>query len=178
MFDIGWTEILVVAVVAILVVGPKELPSMLMTFGRTVGRMRRMANDFQSQFNDVLREAERQANVDDIRKDLQAVSSIDPTKKASSKFEPKSEPVKSGAANGAGTAASEDTTASSDEPSEATVPSPDAVAADPSTSDPVPTPSPVTSDVLPPQPVPGDAETALPVTEPRQADAVESEPRS
>ena len=105
MFDIGWTELIVVAVVAILVVGPKELPSMLMTFGRTVGRMRRMANEFQSQFNDVVREAERQANVDDIRKDLEAVSSLDPTKKASPNFEAKTEPAKSGAANGADTSA-------------------------------------------------------------------------
>jgi len=162
MFDIGWTEILVVAVVAILVVGPKELPSMLMTFGRTVGRMRRMANDFQSQFNDVVREAERQANVDDIRKDLEAVSSIDPTKKASSKFEAKSEPVKSGAANGAATAGATEAPAAAAAP----------------TSEPEPTPSSATPDAPPPQAVPGEAETALPVTEPRQADAVESEPRS
>ncbi|WP_018698342.1 Sec-independent protein translocase protein TatB [Amorphus coralli] len=102
MFDIGWTELIVVAVIAILVVGPKELPSMLMTFGRTVGRMRRMANEFQSQFNDVLKEAERQANVDDVRKDLEAVTSIDPTKKPSNKPEVQSAPVKTGAANGSG----------------------------------------------------------------------------
>lgn len=162
MFDIGWTELIVVAVIAILVVGPKELPSMLMTFGRTVGRMRRMANDFQSQFNDVVREAERQANVDDIRKDLEAVSSVDPTKKASSKFEAKSEPVKSGASNGADTAAPADAPAS-----EAATP-----------AEPAPTPPADAPDAPPPQAVPGDAETALPVSEPRQADAVESEPRS
>lgn len=170
MFDIGWTEILVVAVVAILVVGPKELPSMLMTFGRTVGRMRRMANEFQSQFNDVLREAERQANVDDIRKDLSAVTSIDPTKKASPKFENKSEPVKAGATNGAAdpdtpVAGSADAGAVASEPAPSTIESP-------------PKSSAVTPDGPPPQALPGDAETALPVTEPRHSDTVEGDPRS
>ena len=50
MFDIGWSEILVVVIVTILVVGPKELPGLLRTLGKTVGNLRRMAGDFQSQF--------------------------------------------------------------------------------------------------------------------------------
>ncbi|MBB4302169.1 sec-independent protein translocase protein TatB [Rhodobium orientis] len=70
MFDIGWTEILVVAVIAILVVGPKELPRMLRTFGQVVGKMRRMAGEFQTTFNDAVREAERQADLDDAKKSL------------------------------------------------------------------------------------------------------------
>ena len=78
MFDIGWTELLVVAVVAILVVGPKDLPRMLRTFGQTVGKMRRMANEFQSTFNEALREAERQADVADIKKTVEEVKKIDP----------------------------------------------------------------------------------------------------
>jgi sec-independent protein translocase protein TatB len=80
MFEIGWSELLVIAVVAILVVGPKELPRMLRTFGGMLGKMRRMAGEFQSQFNDVLREAERQAELDDIKKQVEAVKSIDPLK--------------------------------------------------------------------------------------------------
>jgi sec-independent protein translocase protein TatB len=80
MFEIGWSELLVIAVVAILVVGPKELPRMLRTFGGMLGKMRRMAGEFQSQFNDVLREAERQADLDDIKKQVEAVKSIDPLK--------------------------------------------------------------------------------------------------
>ena len=64
MFDIGWTELVVVGCVAILVVGPKELPGMLRTFGKTVGNMRRMAGDFQRQFNDALKEAE----IDELQK--------------------------------------------------------------------------------------------------------------
>ncbi len=80
MFDVAWTEILVVAVIAIIVVGPKELPGMLRAFGKTFGQVRRTAREFQSTFNDALREAERQANLDEVRKDLDSVRSMDPTK--------------------------------------------------------------------------------------------------
>lgn len=58
MFDIGWTELLVVAVVAIMVVGPKDLPKMLRTVGKTIGNLKRMASDFQGQFDDALKEVE------------------------------------------------------------------------------------------------------------------------
>lgn len=58
MFDIGWTELVVVACVAIIVVGPKDLPKMLRAFGKTMGNLRRMAGDFQRQFDDALKEAE------------------------------------------------------------------------------------------------------------------------
>jgi sec-independent protein translocase protein TatB len=80
MFEIGWSELLVIAVVAIIVVGPKDLPRMLRTFGNFVGKARRMAFDFQRQFNDVLREAERQADLEDVRKTLAEVKAIDPVK--------------------------------------------------------------------------------------------------
>ena len=80
MFDIAWTEILVVAVIAILVVGPKELPAMLRAFGKTFGQVRRTAREFQNTFNDALREAERQAGLDDVKKNIDDVAKIDPTK--------------------------------------------------------------------------------------------------
>jgi len=73
MFDIGWSELLVIAVVAIVVVGPKELPRMLRTFGRTLGTVRRTANDFRRQFDEALREAEREADLEGTRKSLQSV---------------------------------------------------------------------------------------------------------
>ena len=57
MFDIAWSELLIVAVVAILVVGPKELPGMLRTLGRMLGKLRATANDFRRQFDDAVREA-------------------------------------------------------------------------------------------------------------------------
>lgn len=71
MFDIGWSEILVIAVVAVVVVGPKDLPRMLRTFGKTMGQVRRTANDFRRQFEDALREAEREAGLEETRKQLQ-----------------------------------------------------------------------------------------------------------
>lgn len=58
MFDIGWTELLVVGVVALLVVGPKELPALLRTIGRYVGMIKRQANEFRAQFDDAIRETE------------------------------------------------------------------------------------------------------------------------
>lgn len=74
MFDIGWSELLVIAIVAIIVVGPKDLPRMLRTLGQTLGRLRRMAGEFQGQFNEALREAE----LDDVRKEIESVRKIDP----------------------------------------------------------------------------------------------------
>ena len=80
MFDIAWTELLVVAVIAIIVVGPKELPGMLRAFGKTFGQVRRTAREFQSTFNDALREAEREAGMDEVRKNLDGVKNMNPAK--------------------------------------------------------------------------------------------------
>ena len=71
MFDIGWTEMLVIAIVMIVVVGPKDLPKMLRTFGRTTAKMRSMAGDFRKQFDDAMREAELEevkSTIDSVRK--------------------------------------------------------------------------------------------------------------
>ncbi|WP_414833527.1 Sec-independent protein translocase protein TatB [Afifella sp. YEN Y35] len=78
MFDIGWTELVVIAGVAIIVVGPKDLPGMLRTFGKTMGQVRRTANDFKRQLDDALKEAERQAGLDETRQSLQSISKMDP----------------------------------------------------------------------------------------------------
>ncbi len=67
-----------IAVVAIIVVGPKDLPRMLRTLGKTMGQLRRTANDFKRQFDDALKEAEQQADFDDTRKSLQDLGKIDP----------------------------------------------------------------------------------------------------
>ncbi len=53
MFDIGWTEMLVLGIVILLVMGPRELPSMLRTIGHYVGRVRHMAQNFRDQLNDI-----------------------------------------------------------------------------------------------------------------------------
>ncbi|MFL5001870.1 MAG: Sec-independent protein translocase protein TatB, partial [Xanthobacteraceae bacterium] len=52
MFDIGWSELLVIGVVALIAIGPKELPGVLRTLGQWMTKVRRMANEFQNQFQD------------------------------------------------------------------------------------------------------------------------------
>ncbi|WP_165644918.1 Sec-independent protein translocase protein TatB, partial [Oharaeibacter diazotrophicus] len=78
MLEIGWSEILVIAVVAIVVFPSKDLPKLLRTVGQTVGRVRRMAGDFQSQFNAALREAEREVDLEETRKQIQSVKDANP----------------------------------------------------------------------------------------------------
>ena len=69
MFDIGWSELLVIGVVAIVVVGPKELPRLMRTFGHYTGKLRAMASDFQRQFEDAVRDSE----IDEVRKAMQDI---------------------------------------------------------------------------------------------------------
>jgi sec-independent protein translocase protein TatB len=76
MFDLGWTEILVIAIVLIVVVGPKDLPRMLRTFGRTMSRLRSMAGEFRGQFDEALKEAE----LDEVRKTINEAQKLNPTK--------------------------------------------------------------------------------------------------
>jgi sec-independent protein translocase protein TatB len=66
MFDIGWSELLVIGVVALIVIGPKELPATLRTLGQWMGKVRRMAGDFQDQFREAMREAE----IADLKKEV------------------------------------------------------------------------------------------------------------
>lgn len=74
MFEIGWSELLVIGVVLIVVVGPKDLPRMLRTFGKTMTQFRRMAGDFRRQFDEALREAE----LDDVRETVRDIGKMDP----------------------------------------------------------------------------------------------------
>src|SRR6202022_3863614 len=58
MFDIGWSEFLVIAIVALIAIGPKELPGVLRMVGQWMGKARKMAAEFQGQFQEAMREAE------------------------------------------------------------------------------------------------------------------------
>ncbi|MBX9907987.1 MAG: Sec-independent protein translocase protein TatB [Beijerinckiaceae bacterium] len=58
MFDIAWSELMLIGAVALVVIGPKDLPKAMRTVGQAVGKIRRMAGEFQGQFNDAMREAE------------------------------------------------------------------------------------------------------------------------
>jgi sec-independent protein translocase protein TatB len=58
MFDIGWSEFAVIAVVALIAIGPKELPGVLRMVGQWIAKARKMAGEFQGQFQEAMREAE------------------------------------------------------------------------------------------------------------------------
>jgi sec-independent protein translocase protein TatB len=70
MFDIGWSELVVIGVVALIAIGPKELPGVLRMVGQWIGKARRMAAEFQGQFQEALREAE----VADLKKQFDDVT--------------------------------------------------------------------------------------------------------
>ena len=80
MFDISWTEFLLIGVVALVFIGPKELPAVMRTTGQWTRRIRSMAADFQGQFQEAIREAEMsdlKKQVDDMAHDIK---SYDPLK--------------------------------------------------------------------------------------------------
>jgi sec-independent protein translocase protein TatB len=58
MFDISWGKLVIIGLVALIVIGPKELPAVLRTLGQWMAKIRRMAGEFQGQFQDAMREAE------------------------------------------------------------------------------------------------------------------------
>jgi sec-independent protein translocase protein TatB len=58
MFDIGWGELVVIGIVALVVIGPKELPTVMRTMGQWMTKIRRMASEFQGQFQEAMRESE------------------------------------------------------------------------------------------------------------------------
>jgi sec-independent protein translocase protein TatB len=69
MFDIAWSELLVIGAVALVAIPPKDLPKALRTMGEMVGKVRRMASEFQGQFNDAMRDADLQ----DIKKTVEGL---------------------------------------------------------------------------------------------------------
>jgi sec-independent protein translocase protein TatB len=73
MFDIGWQELLVIGVVALLVIGPKDMPAAIRAVSRWAAKARALAREFQQGIDEVVREADLQ----DVRKQIQSLESTD-----------------------------------------------------------------------------------------------------
>ena len=91
MFDIGWTELLIIAVVAIIVVGPKDLPRMLRSLGRYAGQLKRTASDFRSQFDEALKESE----LDELRTSMNDMRDLNPVNQIRDTVTESLDPLKS-----------------------------------------------------------------------------------
>jgi len=89
MFDIGWSELLIIAVVAIIIIGPKDLPRVLRNLGRTMGAVRRTAGEFKAQFEDAMRESE----FDELQRELADVAAMHPAGAIKNAIETSLEPV-------------------------------------------------------------------------------------
>lgn len=85
--DIGWIEMLVIASLAIVVVGPKDLPKLLRALGNWVGKARGMAREFQKSFDDIAREAD----LDDLRAQVDALNKTNPLEEVKKALDPTDE---------------------------------------------------------------------------------------
>jgi sec-independent protein translocase protein TatB len=151
MFDIGWSELLLIGIVALIVIGPKELPTVLRTLGQWMAKLRRMATEFQNQFQEALREAEvadLKKHVDDITATAKGYANFDPVSEVRREFESTQHQIENAMAqpptaspSGAG-----EHTASTAEPSVPAAPAPPAQAALPEPSG-VQTPAPASEPV-------------------------------
>jgi sec-independent protein translocase protein TatB len=74
MFDLDVSKMIIVGIVALAVIPPKDLPRVMRTVGQALGKMRRMAAEFQGQFMEAMREIEREADLESVKKEFQAIN--------------------------------------------------------------------------------------------------------
>ena len=87
MLDISWSHLLAIAVVALLVIGPKDLPRVLRALGRWAGKARAVAREFQSSIDQMIRESE----LEDVRKEVEQVASTNIAHEMEQSVDPKGE---------------------------------------------------------------------------------------
>ena len=143
MLDIGWAELAVVAVIALVVVGPKDLPRVLRAVGGWARKARGMAREFQGTLDDMVRESE----LDEIGKEVKSIAGYDVTKELENAIDPTGgktfldEPVTPLAGDepepvDQPEAASTDEAAAAEAPTDEAVSSDDAPAAEPPAAEP------------------------------------------
>jgi sec-independent protein translocase protein TatB len=122
MFELDWAKLVVIGVVALIAIGPKELPTVLRTVGQWMGKVRRMAAEFQGQFQEAMREAEMadlKKQMDDINDAAKGLSTFDPLAPAATDARPPTE-----AASSAPATPSEPPVAGAEAPADAEPPAP------------------------------------------------------
>lgn len=75
MFEISWSELLILGIVTLVFVGPKELPTLMRTLGKYAGMVRRHANEFKAQFDAAMREAELESMREEVEKMQTSINS-------------------------------------------------------------------------------------------------------
>ena len=91
MFDIGWQELLVIGVVALVVIGPKDMPTAIRAVSRWAAKARALAREFQQGIDEVVREAELQ----DVKKNIEEVQTLDLKNEIAKTVDPTGEVAKS-----------------------------------------------------------------------------------
>ncbi|MBM3600539.1 MAG: twin-arginine translocase subunit TatB [Alphaproteobacteria bacterium] len=94
MIDFAWSELAIIAAVALIVLGPKELPKLLRTVGHWVAKARGLARDFQMQVDDMVRQAELddlKKQVDNVGNQIEEAGRVDVAKEIESSVDPKGE---------------------------------------------------------------------------------------
>ena len=107
MFEIGWSELLLIGIVALIAIGPKELPTVLRTLGQWMSKLRRMASEFQNQFQEAMREAEMadlKKQVDEMTSQAQSYASFDPVSEVKRELESTQQQIESAMVDTAGAA--------------------------------------------------------------------------
>ena len=156
MFDIAWSELMVIAVIALVVIGPKDLPKAIYTLGKWVRKARGVAREFQTHIDDMMRETE----LDELRKEALKTRDLNIKKMMEDTIDPKGEMGKAFDPKGFDVGLNGHA-GSTPEPELPQAPVPAAPPAPPAVADsvaPSAAPSPITTQ--PPQPAPQTAEAA------------------
>jgi sec-independent protein translocase protein TatB len=87
MFDLAWSHLLLIGAVALIVIGPKELPAVLRTLGQWMARARAIAREFQGSLDQMIRESE----LEEVRKEVEKTASLDIRKEIENTIDPGAE---------------------------------------------------------------------------------------